>query len=645
MDRTGCLFDCSDARLHDARLVSESESSDEFWEYLKGAHQCLRDYRRYNPTNPDTRVKIAILDSGADLSHPIIVHIIDQIEDFNPEPVVFHSFVDLDDTCPDPLGHGTHITSTILSIANGAKLYVGRIVGKDKMVDPEALAEAINYAVDTWEVDIISLSLGFPRPSKDLAHSIQNALHKEKLIFAAVSNSGGALPTGISWPARETKVFGVFSSNFQGERSTFNPNVNDDDTFSRYKFLGEAVNSAWLNCEEKRMTGTSVATPIAASTAALFLEYIRGNMVGIHDISLMAEIERCASMPDGMRRIFALAGTTRETHDFLRYVTPWSLLDHKNQRFIMTRIDQCLLDLQLIYYDKKFASLEKDSGSIRTSLSDQKKRLDSNQKSFEKAKSELKTHVLSILGVTVLGAGSVDVAFPLAKWVTGSLALGAIWWLLSSARDTQGTILTDFKKRATDVQPKINEAIKLSAKNKSEGDMVLDQLFKLLARIIEHHKSHAQVSEPDSHQLEDKLMQLKLRLKLHIIKETELQSALSPSQNARVQDLMVKLEKLVTEGAGKGLFGEEAEHNELAKSAKEVLDRAIRAALAVHQAQIEVDEVSKEIKSQTLKASADLAEKREKETGGTLSWLHWFLLWLGITGVALTLILAVVAAS
>lgn len=133
----------SDSFLNFPYTLSGSELSDKFWDHLKGAHQCLRDYRRYNdPTKPDRRVKIAILDSGADLSHPKIRHQIDEIEEYNPEPVVLHSFVDLDGS-PDPLGHGTHITSTILSIASGAKLFVGRVVGKDKKVDPEALAEVL----------------------------------------------------------------------------------------------------------------------------------------------------------------------------------------------------------------------------------------------------------------------------------------------------------------------------------------------------------------------------------------------------------------------------------------------------------------------------------------------------------------------
>jgi subtilisin family serine protease len=96
----------------------------------------------------DNRVKIAVLDSGVDLSHPKIRSNIEEIEGFNPEPVVSKSFVGPDDSL-DPLGHGTHITGTILSIAQGAKLFVGRVVRKDKRVDPEALAEVISCTIPT----------------------------------------------------------------------------------------------------------------------------------------------------------------------------------------------------------------------------------------------------------------------------------------------------------------------------------------------------------------------------------------------------------------------------------------------------------------------------------------------------------------
>lgn len=59
---------------------------------------------------------------------------------WNPDRVVSKSFVGLGESS-DPLEHGTHIACTIMSIAQGAKLFVGGVVGRDKTLDSEALAE------------------------------------------------------------------------------------------------------------------------------------------------------------------------------------------------------------------------------------------------------------------------------------------------------------------------------------------------------------------------------------------------------------------------------------------------------------------------------------------------------------------------
>lgn len=155
----------------------------------------------------DRRVKVAVQDSGIDLNHPGIQELIQSSSKWNPDRVVSKSFAGLDDSS-DPNGHGTHVTCTIMSIAQGAKLFVGGVVGRDKRLDPEALADvsiccrtlprwcnaslrlfqAIRYSIRDWDVDIISLSLGFTRiPSKKLGDSIKEALDREKLIFAAVS--------------------------------------------------------------------------------------------------------------------------------------------------------------------------------------------------------------------------------------------------------------------------------------------------------------------------------------------------------------------------------------------------------------------------------------------------------------------------
>jgi hypothetical protein len=480
-----------------------------------------------------------------------------------------------------------------------------------------------------------------------LTKAINEALHREKLIFAAVSNNGGASPTGISWPAMETKVFGVFSANFDGERSQFNPDENDDDTFSRYKFLGEAVKSAWLEGKEKRMTGTSVATSIAASTAALFIEYIRGNIQGDKEVTsaAMIAIERCARMPDGMRRIFAEAGRRREANDFLKYVTPWYLLDYEKRRFIIHRIDQSLFDLQLDNYHDEFQSLQEANTAVRDSVSDQRKQLGENRKSFEDAKYAIQTQVLSILGVTAFGSGSLNLAFPTAFWVTSTIALGTVWILLSSARERQGKALIDYRQQAIALLPGIQETIRLSSINISQGDKAMRELLSLVERIIEYYgesASDSQVPKAELDHLEATLEQLKL----HIIQQTEFQRTEPISRDPRVQSLINELGESVCahKDTAEELPEREQEHHKQLRKAKEVLDQAIRVAETIQDAPREINKIKKERDAQEEKARADLAEKEEKENGNTVQWLHWFLLWLGVGGAVIFAIMAAFAA-
>lgn len=199
------------------------------------------------------------------------------------------------------------------------------------------------------------------------------------------------------------------------------------------------------------MTGTPAATPIAAWTAAIFIEYMRANMQGNSGITRagMEAIERCAMMPDGMQRIFSEVGETRTTDAWLKRVYPWFLLNYNRRHQIMSRIDKSLEELQLENYNEDIQILEESNATILHSISNQNRRLVENQQSFEIAKSGIRTLVLSLMGATAIGTGTMTIAFPLIHWLTNAAALGAVWVLLSSARENQGNALADYKLRAT----------------------------------------------------------------------------------------------------------------------------------------------------------------------------------------------------
>lgn len=137
--------------------------------------------------------------------------------------------------------------------------------------------QAINYAVTEWKVDIISMSFGIREYNEPMKAAISNALHKQTLLFAAASNDGANL--GRAFPAKYPSVFCIHSTDGNGNPSTFNPTADDKDV--NFSLLGEHVSSHWpvgkkgWNQPVNTMSGTSVATPIAAGLAGTVLSFVR----------------------------------------------------------------------------------------------------------------------------------------------------------------------------------------------------------------------------------------------------------------------------------------------------------------------------------------------------------------------------------
>ena len=85
--------------------------------------------RRHPPSKEDKekRVKIAILDTGIDLKHPLLKNYIDA----GQIPQV-HDFVEDRDDIKDTNGHGTHSAHLLLKTAPNAAIYVARVFEKAK---------------------------------------------------------------------------------------------------------------------------------------------------------------------------------------------------------------------------------------------------------------------------------------------------------------------------------------------------------------------------------------------------------------------------------------------------------------------------------------------------------------------------------
>lgn len=117
--------------------------------------------------------------------------------------------------------------------------------------------------------------MGFPRESSyELNKALEDANYKGIIVFAAAANHGNR--QAIAWPARDPDLaICVTSGDEFSKVSRFAPSSNGE--LPMFLTYGEDVYSHWptqLGGEFRKMSGTSVSTPIAVSMAAMILAFL-----------------------------------------------------------------------------------------------------------------------------------------------------------------------------------------------------------------------------------------------------------------------------------------------------------------------------------------------------------------------------------
>lgn len=215
-------------------------------------------------------VKIAIIDSGCDLNHDDLKqNLLPGINIINPaEPP--------EDMCE----HGTHCAGTIGAVNNAIGM-VG-VAPKAKIIPIKVLdgqgtgsfsdvAKGIRWAIDVGQADIISMSLGSPRPLANVRKAIQYADSKGVPVFVAAGNAG--ITRELYYPANypETIAVGSIDENF--DRSKFSNTGDRLDFMAPGGKIFSTVPKNWY----AYLSGTSMACPFVVGVAALCLAYQRKN--------------------------------------------------------------------------------------------------------------------------------------------------------------------------------------------------------------------------------------------------------------------------------------------------------------------------------------------------------------------------------
>lgn len=212
-------------------------------------------------------VKIAIIDTGISLPHKDL-----NIKESNCFDVTEskYSFIDKD-------GHGTHCAGIINATNNGTGItgvaYDAEIlpikIDSDKHGSNIILMEdAIKLAIEK-EVNIISISIGFVRETKNIENTIKMAIEKNIIIIVAGGNKlANQTKDKLKYPAVYNSCFSVGAIDKQRKiipQTIFSESLN-------ILAPGKDIISTWLNNSFKSETGTSQAAPFVAGVFALAIQ-------------------------------------------------------------------------------------------------------------------------------------------------------------------------------------------------------------------------------------------------------------------------------------------------------------------------------------------------------------------------------------
>ncbi|MFE7463882.1 S8 family serine peptidase [Streptomyces sp. NPDC057499] len=233
-----------------------------------------------------TGVKVAILDTGVDLTHP----------DVKGRVVTAKSFIDGVATVQDGHGHGTHVASTVAGsgaasdgrykgVAPGADLLIGKVLGDSGSGPDSGVIAGMEWAVDQG-ADIINMSLGSPgdpedNPSTEAVDRLSAS--SDALFVVAAGNEGpGESTLGSPGAADAALTVGAvdkadrmadFSS--RGPR-TYDHGLKPDVTAPGVGIVAaRAAGTAMGTVVDDNYTsanGTSMATPHVSGAAAILAQ-------------------------------------------------------------------------------------------------------------------------------------------------------------------------------------------------------------------------------------------------------------------------------------------------------------------------------------------------------------------------------------
>ncbi|MEU3862551.1 S8 family peptidase [Streptomyces sp. NPDC028722] len=232
-------------------------------------------------------VKVAVLDTGIDATHPDLKDRIDAEKNFTGSGAA--------DDVVDRAGHGTHVASTIAGsgakfggkykgVAPGARLLVGKVLSDTGMGDDSGIIAGMQWAVAKG-AKVVNLSLGgTDTPGTDPIEQAVNALSASSgtLFVIAAGNEGPEAGT-VGTPGSAAAALTVGAVDRQDAMARFSSRGPTADGALKPDITAPGVGIVAARAAKGNMgdpaadgyvsmSGTSMATPHVAGAAAILAQ-------------------------------------------------------------------------------------------------------------------------------------------------------------------------------------------------------------------------------------------------------------------------------------------------------------------------------------------------------------------------------------
>jgi subtilisin family serine protease len=229
-----------------------------------------------------TGVRVAVLDSGVDTTHP----------DLAPRIVATRSFVTGEDVI-DRNGHGTHTASTVAGtgaasdgkergVAPGADLVIGKVLGDNGSGPISGIIAGMEWAARTEHAKVINMSLGtaaWHTQDDPLSQAVNQLSAETGTLFVIAAGNSGNTPYAVSAPGTADAALTVGAVDTSDQLAGFSstgPRMLDDGLKPDLTAPGVdvlAARSQQLNDGGEGYyrsdSGTSMAAPHVAGAAVL----------------------------------------------------------------------------------------------------------------------------------------------------------------------------------------------------------------------------------------------------------------------------------------------------------------------------------------------------------------------------------------